>query len=168
MALTDSGSTALWMSRHRIHIPHLRSGTSCHAAQDGAVPATMRPLLMDTSAEARHGAGSGQGAILLAHPASYSRRCLRHHLQRRAMGQPGGYQYAQDLRGGEWAWAAMPRGRGRHLRCRRLLLDTLDEHASSKAASAFMNKALAARWRESPAILGLQAARLGCLRRRAC
>jgi hypothetical protein len=39
VALTDSGSTALWMSRHRIHVPiYALTPKRGHAAQDGAVP----------------------------------------------------------------------------------------------------------------------------------
>jgi pyruvate kinase len=39
VALTDSGSTALWMSRHLIQIPiYALTPKRGHAAQDGAVP----------------------------------------------------------------------------------------------------------------------------------
>jgi pyruvate kinase len=47
--LTESGSTALWMSRHRIHIP-IYALTSKRATQRKmALYRNVRPLLMDTS-----------------------------------------------------------------------------------------------------------------------
>ena len=49
VALTESGSTALWMSRHRIHIP-IYALTSKRATQRKmALYRNVRPLLMDTS-----------------------------------------------------------------------------------------------------------------------
>ncbi len=51
VALTESGSTALWMSRHRIHIP-LYALTSKRATQRKmALYRNVRPLLMDTSSD---------------------------------------------------------------------------------------------------------------------
>jgi pyruvate kinase len=51
VALTESGSTALWMSRHRIHIP-IYAVTSKQATQRKmALYRNVRPLLMDTSAD---------------------------------------------------------------------------------------------------------------------
>jgi pyruvate kinase len=51
VALTESGSTALWMSRHRIHIP-IYALTSKQATQRKmALYRNVRPLLMDTSAD---------------------------------------------------------------------------------------------------------------------
>ena len=58
VALTDSGSTALWMSRHRIHIPiYALTPKLVDAAQDGAVP--QRAAAADgPERRARHGAGA--------------------------------------------------------------------------------------------------------------
>ncbi len=51
VALTESGSTALWMSRHRIHIP-IYALTSKRATQRKmALYRNVRPLLMDTSSD---------------------------------------------------------------------------------------------------------------------
>lgn len=51
VALTDSGSTALWMSRHRIHIPIYALTPKLTTQRKMALYRNVRPLLMDTSAE---------------------------------------------------------------------------------------------------------------------
>ncbi len=51
MALTDSGSTALWMSRHRIHIPIYALTPKVATQRKMALYRNVRPLLMDTSAD---------------------------------------------------------------------------------------------------------------------
>ncbi|AYQ30438.1 MULTISPECIES: pyruvate kinase [unclassified Polaromonas] len=51
VALTDSGSTALWMSRHRIHIPIYALTPKLATQRKMALYRNVRPLLMDTSAE---------------------------------------------------------------------------------------------------------------------
>ena len=58
VALTESGSTPLWMSRHRAHIPmYALTLAPGDAAQDGAVP--QRAAAADGLGERpRHGAGS--------------------------------------------------------------------------------------------------------------
>ena len=50
MALTESGSTALWMSRHRIHIPIYALTPSLATQRKMALYRNVRPLLMDQSA----------------------------------------------------------------------------------------------------------------------
>ena len=62
VALTDSGSTPLWMSRHRIHIPiYALTPQAGDAAQDGAVP--QRAAAADgPERRPRHRAGRGRGA----------------------------------------------------------------------------------------------------------
>jgi pyruvate kinase len=51
IALTESGSTALWMSRHRIHIPIYALTTKQSSQRRMALYRNVRPLLMDTSAD---------------------------------------------------------------------------------------------------------------------
>ncbi len=51
VAMTDSGSTALWMSRHRIHIPIYALTPKVATQRRMAMYRNVRPLLMDTSAD---------------------------------------------------------------------------------------------------------------------
>jgi pyruvate kinase len=51
VALTDSGSTALWMSRHRIHVPIYALTPRVETQRRMALYRNVRPLLMDQSAE---------------------------------------------------------------------------------------------------------------------
>ncbi len=51
VALTESGSTVLWMSRHRIHIPIYALTTQQSTQRKMALYRNVRPLLMDTSAD---------------------------------------------------------------------------------------------------------------------
>ncbi|MDR3003922.1 MAG: pyruvate kinase [Acidovorax sp.] len=51
VAMTDSGSTALWMSRHRIHIPIYALTPKIATQRKMALYRNVRPLLMDTSAD---------------------------------------------------------------------------------------------------------------------
>lgn len=51
VALTDSGSTALWMSRHRIHVPIYALTPKLVTQRKMALYRNVRPLLMDQSAE---------------------------------------------------------------------------------------------------------------------
>ena len=51
VALTDSGSTPLWMSRHRIHIPIYALTPKLATQRKMALYRNVRPLLMDQSAE---------------------------------------------------------------------------------------------------------------------
>ncbi|MBK0391230.1 pyruvate kinase [Ramlibacter algicola] len=51
VALTDSGSTALWMSRHRIHIPIYALTPRVETQRKMALYRNVRPLLMDQSAD---------------------------------------------------------------------------------------------------------------------
>lgn len=51
VAMTDSGSTALWMSRRRIHIPIYALTPKITTQRKMAIYRNVRPLLMDTSAE---------------------------------------------------------------------------------------------------------------------
>jgi len=51
VAMTDSGSTALWMSRHRTHIPIYALTPKVATQRKMALYRNVRPLLMDTSAD---------------------------------------------------------------------------------------------------------------------
>jgi len=51
VAMTDSGSTALWMSRRRIHIPIYALTPKVHTQRRMALYRNVRPILMDTSAD---------------------------------------------------------------------------------------------------------------------
>ena len=51
VALTDSGSTALWMSRHRIHIPIYALTPKLATQRKMALYRNVRPLLMDQSVD---------------------------------------------------------------------------------------------------------------------
>jgi pyruvate kinase len=51
VALTDSGSTALWMSRHSVSMPIFAITTRLEAQRRMTLYRNVRPLLMDTSAD---------------------------------------------------------------------------------------------------------------------
>jgi len=51
VAMTDSGSTALWMSRHRIHIPIYALTPKVATQRKLTLYRNVTPLLMDTSAD---------------------------------------------------------------------------------------------------------------------
>ncbi len=51
VALTDSGSTPLWMSRHRIHVPIYALTPKVATQRKMAIYRNVRPLLMDTSVD---------------------------------------------------------------------------------------------------------------------
>ncbi len=51
VAMTDSGSTALWMSRHRIHVPIYALTPRVATQRKMALYRNVRPLLMDTSVD---------------------------------------------------------------------------------------------------------------------
>ena len=51
VAMTDSGATALWMSRHRIHIPIYALTSKVASQRKMAMYRNVHPMLMDTSAD---------------------------------------------------------------------------------------------------------------------
>jgi len=51
VAMTESGSTALWMSRHRVHIPIYALTAKVATQRKMTLYRNVRPLLMDTSAD---------------------------------------------------------------------------------------------------------------------
>ncbi len=79
--MTDSGSTALWMSRHRIHIPIYALTPKVATQRKMALYRNVRPLLMDTSADRDTAlAASRKPPAQARHRAAG--RCVCHHLRR--------------------------------------------------------------------------------------
>ena len=94
LALTESGSTALWMSRHKIHVPiyGLTSQIS-QPAPDDAVP--QRAAAADAQLRRpRRGAARSAEALLVERGVLKPGDTYAHHL-RRADGLPGRHQHAQ-------------------------------------------------------------------------
>jgi pyruvate kinase len=60
VAMTDSGSTALWMSRHRIHVPIYALTPKVATQRKMALYRNVRPLLLDTSADRDTALGAGR------------------------------------------------------------------------------------------------------------
>ena len=63
VALSDSGSTALWMSRHRIHIPIYALTPKLATQRKMALYRNVRPLLMDTSADRDTALGEAEAQL---------------------------------------------------------------------------------------------------------
>jgi pyruvate kinase len=78
VALTESGSTALWMSRHRVQIPIYALTTKVSSQRKMALFRNVRALLMDTSADRDTALDQAEG-----------------HLKKRKIVETG--EYAQDL-----------------------------------------------------------------------
>ena len=64
VALTESGSTPLWMSRHRIHIPIYALTPNITTQRKMALYRNVRPLLMDTSADRDTALEQAEGHLL--------------------------------------------------------------------------------------------------------
>jgi pyruvate kinase len=64
VALTDSGSTALWMSRHDIGIPIYALTPKLSTQRKMALYRNVRPLLMDTSADRDTALEQAEGHLL--------------------------------------------------------------------------------------------------------
>ena len=88
VAMTDSGSTALWMSRYRIHIPIYALTPRVSTQRRMALYRNVRPLLMDTSADRDTALAQAERHLLelgIVHPGDlYAITCGE------PMGQPGG------------------------------------------------------------------------------
>jgi len=88
VAMTDSGSTALWMSRHRIHIPIYALTPKVATQRRMAMYRNVRPLLMDTSADRDTALTQAEGHLLNRNIVQkgdlYAITCGE------PMGQPGG------------------------------------------------------------------------------
>ncbi len=65
VALTESGSTALWMSRHRIHIPIYAMTTKVTSQRRMALFRNVRALLMDTSTDRETALGQAEAHLKL-------------------------------------------------------------------------------------------------------
>ncbi len=63
VALTDSGSTALWMSRHRVRIPIYALTPKIGTQRKMALYRNVRPLLMDTSAHRDEALAQAEGHL---------------------------------------------------------------------------------------------------------
>jgi pyruvate kinase len=64
VALTDSGSTALWMSRHNISVPIYALTPKLATQRRMALYRNVRPLLMDTSADRDTALDQAEGHLL--------------------------------------------------------------------------------------------------------
>lgn len=63
VAMTDSGSTALWMSRHRINVPIYALTSKVATQRKMALYRNVRPLLMDTSADRDTALAQAEGQL---------------------------------------------------------------------------------------------------------
>lgn len=63
VALTDSGSTALWMSRHRVRIPIYALTPKIGTQRKMALYRNVRPMLMDTSAHRDEALAQAEGHL---------------------------------------------------------------------------------------------------------
>ncbi|MEI6767337.1 MAG: pyruvate kinase [Betaproteobacteria bacterium] len=88
VALTDSGSTPLWMSRHRIHIPIYALTSKLSTQRKMALYRNVTPLLMDTSADRDTALTQAEGHLKSKHIVNsgdiYAITCGE------PMGSPGG------------------------------------------------------------------------------
>jgi pyruvate kinase len=64
VALTDSGSTALWMSRHDIRVPIYALTPRLSTQRKMALYRNVRPLLMDTSVDRDTALDQAEGHLL--------------------------------------------------------------------------------------------------------
>lgn len=96
VAMTDSGSTALWMSRHRIHIPIYALTPKPATQRRMALYRNVSPLLMDISAERDHALQQAESHLRergIVQPGDvYAITCGE------PMGQPGGTNMLQICR----------------------------------------------------------------------
>ncbi len=96
VAMTESGSTALWMSRHRIHTPIYALTPNISTQRKMALYRNVRPLLMDTSAERDKALVQAEGHLrmrgIVQSGDVYAITCGE------PMGQPGGSNMLQICR----------------------------------------------------------------------
>jgi pyruvate kinase len=88
VALTDSGSTPLWMSRHRIHIPIYALTSKLSTQRKMALYRNVTPMFMDTSADRDTALSQAEGYLKNKHIVNsgdvYAITCGE------PMGSPGG------------------------------------------------------------------------------
>ncbi len=98
VALTDSGSTALWMSRHRIHIPIYALTPKLATQRKMALYRNVRPLLMDTSVDRDTALSEAEGHLknrnIVQSGDVYAITCGE------PMGAPGGTNMLKIVRAG--------------------------------------------------------------------
>jgi len=98
VALTDTGSTALWMSRHRIHIPIYALTPKLATQRKMAIYRNVRPLLVDQSTERETAMAEAEAHLKLRGIVSsgdiYAITCGD------AMGVPGGTNMLKVCRAG--------------------------------------------------------------------
>ena len=96
VALTDSGSTALWMSRHRIHIPMYALTPKLATQRRMALFRNVRPLLLDQSADRDTALGEAEAHLkkrgIVASGDIYAITCGE------PMGAPGGTNMLKIVR----------------------------------------------------------------------
>src|SRR3954464_9208809 len=96
VALTDSGSTPLWMSRHRIHIPIYALTPKLVTQRKMALYRNVRPLLMDQNAERDRALGEAESHLkkrgILGSGDIYAITCGE------PMGAPGGTNMLKIVR----------------------------------------------------------------------
>jgi hypothetical protein len=97
IALTESGSTALWMSRHNIKVPIYGLTSQLTSERRMTLFRNVRPILMPKLVD-RDAALAQAEAMLVAKGRAAPGRHLCHHL-RRAHGPPRWHQYAEGLPG---------------------------------------------------------------------
>ncbi len=110
VAMTDSGSTALWMSRHRIHIPIYALTPKVATQRKMALYRNVRPLLMDTSADRDTALEQAEGHL------EEPQHRAKGDVYAITCGEPmgaGRHQHAQDLRGQLKTGASAPVNRSR-------------------------------------------------------
>jgi pyruvate kinase len=99
VALTESGSTPLWMSRHRVHIPIYALTTLLSSQRRMTLYRNVRPLLMDTSADRDTALIQAEGHLRargIVHPGDiYAITCGE------PMGAPGGTNMLKICRVGD-------------------------------------------------------------------
>ena len=95
LALTESGSTALWMSRHNIKVPIYGLTSQQVSQRKMTLYRNVRPLLMPSYTDRDAALRARRGAARRARRAE-ARRHLCDHL-RRADGLPGRHQHAEGL-----------------------------------------------------------------------
>ncbi len=96
-SLTDSGSTALWMSRHNCGSPIYALTPRIATQRKMALYRNVRPLFLEQTGRSRHGAHRRRGAAGRQGPGQERR--LHRADDRRADGQGRRHQYDEDRQG---------------------------------------------------------------------
>ena len=103
VAMTDSGSTALWMSRHLIRVPIYALTSKVATQRKMALYRNVRPLFMDTSADrdtALHEAENHLKGRGIVQSGAYSRGAGGGVKMAKRYKLPRGYQLLRRLKNG--------------------------------------------------------------------